>query len=527
MLLSAIIIVLCIAGNKLSAKIGVPGLIVFLGLGMLFGSDGLLKIPFDDFITTERLCSICLVFIMFCGGFSTNWEAAKPVALRAGILSSLGTILTAFITTLGCHFLIGFELKESFLIGAVISSTDAASVFSILRGKKLNLKGGLASLLEIESGSNDPFSYMLTIIALAIMGTSDISSLGVTALCQVLFGVLFGFGIAYLAVLVLRKTKIAHNGFDTIFMIAVIFAAYAAPAMIGGNGYLSVYIAGIFIGNSPIKHKAELVHFFDGITGLCQILLFFILGLLSNPSELPAIILPALAVFLVLTFISRPVAVFAICSVGYSIKEKLFIAWAGLRGASSIVFAITAVVSTAYGDSKIFNIVMCVCLISVAFQGTLLPFFAKKLGLIDDGSSVMKTFNDYQDETPQFNMMRVYVSENYRWCGKKISEISIPEDSLVLMIKRNDTTIVPRGDTVIEAGDDVILSIPSYYDNDDIALKEEKIDKSHNWANKRIADLKLPTNCLIIMVKREGETIIPNGSTVIMPEDILVINEQN
>lgn len=527
MLLSAVIIVLCIAGNKLSAKIGVPGLIVFLGLGMLFGSDGLLKIPFDDFIASEKICCICLIFIMFCGGFSTNWEAAKPVALRAGILSSLGTILTALITTMGCHFLIGMELKESFLIGAVISSTDAASVFSILRSKKLNLKGGLASLLEIESGSNDPFSYMLTIIALALMGTNDISNLGVTALFQVLFGVLFGFGIAFIAVWFLRRTKIAVNGFDTIFMIAIIFAAYSAPAMIGGNGYLSVYIAGIFIGNNPIKHKAELVHFFDGITGLCQILLFFILGLLSNPSQLPQIVLPALAIFLILTFASRPVATFIICSKGYNTRERLFVAWAGLRGASSIVFAITAVVSPSYGDTKIFNIVMCVCLISVAFQGTLLPFFAKKLGLIDDGSSVMKTFNDYQDETPQFNMMRVYVSEEHSWCGKKISEIKLPEESLVLMIKRRETTIVPKGETVIESGDDVIMSIPSYYDNDDIALKEEKIDKSHKWVNKKIAEIDLPSSYLIIMVKREGETIIPNGSTTILLGDTLVVNEQN
>lgn len=527
MLLSSVIIMLCIAGNKVSAKMGVPTLIVFLGLGMLFGSDGLLKIPFNDFVTSEKICCVCLIFIMFCGGFSTNWQAAKPVAFRAGILSSLGTVLTAFITTVCCHFFVGIGLKESFLIGAVISSTDAASVFSILRGKKLNLKGGLASLLEIESGSNDPFSYMLTIIALALMGTSDVSSLGLTALFQVVFGVVFGFGIGYVALWVLKRTKIAANGFDTIFMIAVIFAAYSAPAMVGGNGYLSVYIAGIFIGNNPIKHKAELVHFFDGITGLCQILLFFILGLLSNPSELPEIVISALAIFLILTFISRPVATFVICSKGYTNKERLFIAWSGLRGASSIVFAIMAVVSDTYADAKLFNIVMCVCLISVAFQGTLLPMFAKRLGLIDDGSSVMKTFNDYQDETPQFNMMRVYVSETHGWCGKKISEISLPEESLVLMIKRSETTIVPKGETVIESGDDVILGIPSYYDNDDIALKEEKIDKTHKWSNKKIAELELPSSYLIIMVKRDGDTIIPNGSTKILAGDILVVNEQN
>ena len=185
MLFFSAIIIVCIVGNKLSTKIGVPSLLIFLALGMICGSDGILKIPFDNYQLSEQVCTVCLIFIMFCGGFSANWKAAKPVALRAGLLSSLGTIVTALITTAGCHFLIGFDIKESFLIGAVISSTDAASVFSILRSKQLNLRGGLASLLEIESGSNDPFSYMLTVIALAIMAGDDISQLGLLAVLQI------------------------------------------------------------------------------------------------------------------------------------------------------------------------------------------------------------------------------------------------------------------------------------------------------------------------------------------------------
>ncbi len=527
MLLCALVIVLCIAGNKLSAKIGVPGLLIFLGLGMVFGSDGLVKIPFDDFEISEKLCSVCLVFIMFCGGFSVNWKAAKPVAVRACLLSSFGTILTAIITAAGCHFLVGFPLKESFLIGAVIASTDAASVFSILRSKKLNLKGGLASLLEIESGSNDPFSYMLTVVALAIMGNNDIASLGMTALLQVVLGVVFGVGTAFIAVFVLKNVKLSANGLDTILMMAVIFASYAAPQMTGGNGYLSVYIAGIIIGNSDIKNKATLVHFFDGITGLSQILLFFVLGLLSNPSQLPEIVLPAVAIFMIMTFISRPAAVFAICSKGYSWRERLFVAWAGLRGASSIVFAIMATVSPVYTDSRLFNIVMCVCLISVAFQGSLLAPCAKRLGLIDDGSSVMKTFNDYQDETPQFNMMRVYVSEKHHWQGKAISEIVLPEGSLVLMIKRAEETIVPKGNTVVMTGDDVIMSVPFYFDDDNIQLSELQIGKNHNWKNKMIKELHLKPTFLIVMIKRDGETVIPNGDTKILQDDILVVSDQS
>ena len=306
MLFLSIVNIVCIAGSKLSEKIGVPSLLIFLALGMLCGSDGLLKIPFDDFKLSEQICTVCLIFIMFCGGFSANWKAAKPVALRAGLLSSFGTIITALITTAGCYFLIGFDIKESFLIGAVISSTDAASVFSILRSKQLNLRGGLASLLEIESGSNDPFSYMLTVIALAVMGSKDLSSIGLLAVLQIVVGVLFGFAIGFAAVFVFNKVKLSRNSFDIVFMISVISAAYAAPILLSGNGYLSVYIAGIIIGNSKIgENKAQLVHFFDGITGLSQIMLFFLLGLLSNPSQLPGILLPALAIFAIMTFISR------------------------------------------------------------------------------------------------------------------------------------------------------------------------------------------------------------------------------
>ena len=528
MLFLSIVNIVCIAGSKLSAKIGVPSLLIFLALGMICGSDGLLKIPFDDFKLSEQICTVCLIFIMFCGGFSANWKAAKPVALRAGLLSSFGTIITALITTAGCYFLIGFDIKESFLIGAVISSTDAASVFSILRSKQLNLRGGLASLLEIESGSNDPFSYMLTVIALAVMGSKDLSSIGLLAVLQIVVGVLFGFAIGFAAVFVFNKVKLSRNSFDIVFMISVISAAYAAPILLSGNGYLSVYIAGIIIGNSKIgENKAQLVHFFDGITGLSQIMLFFLLGLLSNPSQLPGILLPALAIFAIMTFISRPAAVFAICSLGYTWRDRLFIAWSGLRGASSIAFAIMALVSDFYSNNNLFNIVLCVCLISVAFQGTLLPKAATKLGLIDNESSVLKTFNDYQDETEQFNMMRIFVSDSHSWSGHKISDISFPEDSLVLMIKHGDETIVPKGNTVINAGDDVILSVPSYRDSGDIKLKEYEIGQKHLWCNKTIKELDLPATLLIIMIKRGGDMIVPNGSTRIKQGDILVVSDQS
>ena len=280
LLLCAVVIVICIVASRLSQRLGVPALLLFLALGMLFGSDGLFRIPFDNFEAAERICSVALIFIMFYGGFGTRWEAARPAAARAVVLSTLGVAVTALLTALFCHFALGFSVLESFLTGAVISSTDAASVFSILRSKKLGLRNHTASLLEVESGSNDPASYMLTVIALSLMGVGGGGAIPWMIFAQVVFGLGLGAAVAGLSILVLRRLTLS-DGLDTIFVVAAALLSFALPAVVGGNGYLGAYLAGILIGNAKIPHKAALVHFFDGLTGLAQILIFFLLGLLS------------------------------------------------------------------------------------------------------------------------------------------------------------------------------------------------------------------------------------------------------
>lgn len=309
LLLCAVVIVICIVASRLSQRLGVPALLLFLALGMLFGSDGLFRIPFDNFEAAERICSVALIFIMFYGGFGTRWEAARPAAARAVVLSTLGVAVTALLTALFCHFALGFSVLESFLTGAVISSTDAASVFSILRSKKLGLRNHTASLLEVESGSNDPASYMLTVIALSLMGVGGGGAIPWMIFAQVVFGLGLGAAVAGLSILVLRRLTLS-DGLDTIFVVAAALLSFALPAVVGGNGYLGAYLAGILIGNAKIPHKAALVHFFDGLTGLAQILIFFLLGLLSFPRQLPAVFLPALAIMVFLTFVARPAAVF-------------------------------------------------------------------------------------------------------------------------------------------------------------------------------------------------------------------------
>lgn len=283
----AIIIMLCILAEKFSDKFGLPALILFMFIGIIFGCDGIFKIGFDDFALAETVCSLALVFIMFYGGFNTKWSAARPVAGRAIVLSTLGVVATAAVTTVLCHFLLKMTFAESFLVGAVLSSTDAASVFAILRRKKNNLKDGTASILEVESGSNDPIAYMLTMIAISFFGVSGSQNLVLMVLLQIVVGILVGLAISVISVLILTKTKIVSDGLDTIFMIAMVLICFGLSTVLWGNAYLSLYLYGIIVGNSRISNKQTLIHFFDGVTSLSQILVFFLIGLLSYPSQMP------------------------------------------------------------------------------------------------------------------------------------------------------------------------------------------------------------------------------------------------
>lgn len=519
----ALVILLCVLAEKFSDKFGMPALILFMFIGMLFGSDGIFKIPFENFEVAETICSIALVFIMFYGGFNTKWSVAKPVAVKAISLSTLGVVITAGITTVLCYLLLDMNLGESFLIGAVLSSTDAASVFAILRKKALNLKDGTASLLEVESGSNDPISYMLTIVALSIMGFSKTESVGLLIVLQIVLGIAMGVGLAMITLTILRKTGLVSEGLDAIFMIAMVLVCYGATSLVNGNAYLSLYLYGIIIGNSKIRNKQTLIPFFDGVTSLSQILIFFLIGLLSFPRQMPQIIPEALVIVLILTIVARPIAVFALMlPFRCSIRQCLLVAWAGLRGASSSVFAIMAVAAGVSMKQNLFHIVFMVSLFSVSIQGTLLPYIAKKLDMVDEEGDVRKTFNDYQEET-ELQLMRMHIPKGHNWENKKIKDVSVPTGSLAIMIKRGEETLITKGETQILAGDDVILSVPPYIPTESEELLERKIDKKDEWCNKSIGELHLEPNELITMVIRGEENIIPDGKTILKERDVVVI----
>lgn len=529
MIICSLVLLICITSTKILYKFGVPILLIFIVLGMLFGSDGIVGIYFDNYELASDICSIALIFIMFYGGFGTNWKMAKPIAVQSILMSSLGVVITAGLTGLFSSIVFKTSLLEGLLIGAVIASTDAAAVFAILRSQKLNLKGAIASILEIESGSNDPFAYMLTIIILGLMSNQGYGSIVPMLLNQIIVGILASIVLAKLSVYLLRNVMFEIEGFYPIFITAIAILAYSLSEYFGGNGYLSVYITGIIIGNSKIPHKKSIFQFFDGVSWLMQILLFFLLGLLAFPSQIPSVMFKGISISIFMILIARPIATFSILSwFKVPIKEQLFISWVGIRGAASIVFAIFAVTYDVHINYDIFHIIFFIALFSVSVQGTLIPKVARKLDLIDDDQSVLKTFNDYK-ENKSTKLIEFTISENSPIANKSIMDSNIPEDILVVMIKRKGDVLVPNGSTVILPGDTLVLSgntlanFEYYKEGKSTNLVEISVNSDSSIANKSIKDSNINKDILIVMIKRNDKVIVPNGNTVIKPKDILVV----
>lgn len=524
-LLTAIIIILCVFLNKVSNRFGIPMLLAFIFLGMIFGTDGVFRIEFDNYSLVADVCTAALIFIMFYGGFGTNISKAKPIVLQATLLSTVGVFATAGLTGIFCHFLLGMDIINGMLMGSVIASTDAASVFSVLRSRKLSLKDNTASLLEVESGSNDPAAFMLTTVFLQMMqGKTGVGFIAYTIIVQLLLGIIFGVIIAYLGIYIINKIHFETEGFDMVFVVGIALISYAMPTILGGNGYLSTYITGLILGNAKIKDKKNLVHFFDGVTGLMQMTIFFLLGLLATPSHLIPVAGKAIAIMLCLSVVVRPLVVWVLLRpFGCNISRMLTISFAGLRGAASIVFAIIVIMNGNIGD-EIFHITFFIVLLSILAQGSLLPMVSRKLKMIDDEEDVMKTFTDYSEELA-VQFIQIRIPARHPWIGKKLSEIELPPDVLVVYREQDGTVSVPNGNTILKAEDRLILSAVEPENINGVRLTEINICKKHDYLGKRLSEISKGNNGLIILIKRNKEVIIPNGDTVIALGDILICNQ--
>ena len=528
LLFSSLAVFACVFAGRISDRIGLPSLLIFILLGMVFGEDGLLRIPFSNYGISETICSVGLIFIMFYGGFGTRWAQAKSIAVKAITLSTAGTVLTAIFIALLCRYVLHFTLMEGLLIGAVLCSTDAASVFSVLRSRRLNLKENTASVLEVESGSNDPFSYMLTFLVLSQM--ADPLGAGETVLLlvkQIGFGLGIGAVSGLIALLILKRYPFSNSGIRMCFVMGIAVFSYAFASFVDGNGYLSTYLCGILLGNSDYRERIPLVHFFNGITGLMQIMIFFLLGFLATPSVFGQIWTSGLLIFLGLTFIARPLAVFLLLGPQRSSLGQMgLVSWSGLRGAASIVFAIMATLGDQGLSIDVFHITFFVVLLSITFQGSLLPWAAKKLKMIDDSQNVLTTFSDYaDDENVQF--LKISITKDHPWLGRTISSLTLPPQTLAALIIRHGQNIAPEGKTVLEENDTLVLTAPEVEDNVLFTLREVTLPENSPWVGKTVAQYGKKQAGLIIQIRRGEDSLMPRGDTVLATGDTLIIHLDN
>lgn len=521
-LITGLIFILALFAIRFSNKHGIPALLLFIVLGMTFGAIGF---DFENYEFADNFATLSLMVIMFYGGFGTNWNMAKPVAREAILLSSLGVVATALITGLFCHYALGFDLLEGMLIGSIVGSTDYASVSNILRSKNLNLKYNTASLLELESGSNDPTAYTMTMVFLSVIMGSEVS-IPVLILSQVFIGLLMGAIFAFIIKKLLNNIRLGPDGLYAVFMASFMLITYASTDLLGGNGYLALYILGIYLGNIEFRGKRDIVFFFDGFSEIMQIGLFFILGLLSNISGFIATFPIALAIMLFMTLIARPVTVYAgMAPFRLKGNQLNVISLAGIRGAAAIAFAIMAVNSSANLSMDVYHIVFGICVLSALVQGTLMAPASKRWDMLDPNETVLQTFNYYLNKA-KIGFLETKIGPNSSLIGSKVKDLNLTFDFIVVKIERNGRTVVPRGETIIEENDIIILGGETHFDESGQDLIEFTVPSGHEWEKKYIKDLDLPEDRLIIMVQRKGEDIIiPVGDTLILKDDKIIMIE--
>ena len=463
LLIGSVLILVSIAIAKLFDNLGVPTLLLFLGIGMLAGSEGPGGIYFDDAGLARSIGIIALVFILFAGGLDTNWSEVRPVFWQATSLATLGVFLTALGVGLFVSVVLNFSLLNGLLLGAVISSTDAAAVFSVLRSKNVSLRGQLKPLLELESGSNDPTAVFLTLglIQLLISPHTSVGSIAPLFVFQMGLGAVFGFVLGKAMVFVLNHLKLAYEGIYPVFSLASAVLVYGATASVGGSGFLAVYVAGIVAGNSMFVHRKSLLRFFDGLAWLSQITMFLTLGLLVFPSQIIPIIGLGLLVSGFLMFIARPVGVFlSLLLARLRWKEKAFVSWVGLRGAVPIILATFPLLARLPDAQLMFNLVFFIVLTSALMQGWSIPVVARLLRV--DAPIELKRrypieFAPVEGiDTELVDMMVPYKSAV---AGRSIVELGLPQDCLIVLISRNDSFLVPSGGTVLQEGDTVLVLV--------------------------------------------------------------------
>ncbi len=461
LLIGSILLLISLVAGKTSYRFGVPTLILFLGIGMLAGSEGIGGIHFDNPAIARFIGIVALNFILFSGGLDTHWTSIKPCFWKGFSLSTFGVLLTA--ATLGTFvwLLTDFTIYEGLLLGAIVSSTDAAAVFSILRSQKLALKGNLRSTLEFESGSNDPMAYVLVLVFLGLVVNQDQNLLTVLPmfLQQMIVGGVAGYAFGLLSKFMINKIRLDFEGLYPVLVIAMMFFTFSATDFLGGNGFLAVYICAVYLGNQDLIHKKTILKVFDGLAWLFQIVLFLTLGLLVFPSDIIPIIGIGLLISFFLILVARPLSVMiSLAFFRMRMRNRLYISWVGLRGAVPIVFATYPLLAGIEKADMIFNVVFFVSVTSVIVQGTTLPLLARWLHVALPERVKRREVSDMLlTERMKSSMIEVTIPPKVCADGKQIVDLHFPPHAIIAMIKRGDKYITPNGNTKLRAGDRLVI----------------------------------------------------------------------
>ena len=463
-LVTGLLFFLSLIAGTVSERTRIPALLLFLGIGMLAGGDGPGGLPFDDAPFTNWIGTVALAFILFSGGFATRWQDIRPIVVRGVLFSTLGVMLTA--VTMACLIALipGFSFKDGFLLGAIVSSTDAAAVFSILRTQKLRLKGSLKPLLEFESGSNDPMAVFLTLAVLQWIDApgAPFGDMLLLFLAQMIFGGVMGVLMGRLACFLIQRLRVENEALYPVWGISIVLATFGLAQSVRGNGYLAVYVCGVVMGEGDFLYKYSLERFHDAFAWLMQIAMFLVLGLLVNPGELinGSVVGVGFLVSALLMFVARPLAVL-ICSIrsDFSLRERLFVSWTGLRGAVPIILATYPMTEGHPHAHYFFNLIFFVVLTSVLLQGKTLAAAARLLKL-DTWIRISPAYPLSFDRTPGSageETREVHLLPDSCVVGHTVSELNFPDGVTILLVHRGNRFLIPKGGTRLEAGDALLI----------------------------------------------------------------------
>lgn len=461
LLIGSILLFISLIAGKTSSKFGVPILILFLGVGMLAGSDGIGGIYFDNPKTAKFIGIVALNFILFSGGLETGWKTVKPVLWQSITLSTLGVMLTAVSVGVFVWAVTDFSIYEGLLLGSIVSSTDSAAVFSILRSKNIALKGNLRPTLEMESGSNDPMAYILTIAFTGLVINQNESLLSIIPLFlrQLLLGGLMGFVTGKAGTFIINKIRLDYDELYIVLVMAIMFFSFSATDFIGGNGFLAIYICAVYLGNQELIHKKKILKSFNSSAWLMQIILFLTLGLLVFPSKVVPYIGIGLIISMFLIFVARPLSVFiSLLPFKIQSKSRLFISWVGLRGAVPIVFAIYPLIAGVAKADMIFNIVFFISVTSVLIQGTSLPLVARWLHITLPAELKPKTQTDVVlSDGIKSQLTDIVIPEGCPVIGKQIVQLKFPKNATISFIQRDNSYISATGATTLLGNDKLYI----------------------------------------------------------------------